>query len=108
SCGFWEMDNFNPMLVQLKAMSRNMGSQFAGALLRPHIPALKGMAEMGMPLDDILTSAKEAGRQLVEDGRMSPETLTIVSRELLPLETYLQFVNYSFQKTLNEQDKEMR
>ena len=46
------------------------------------------MMEKGAPVDDILEAAKEAERQLVEDGEMSPETLAIVGRELLPLEMW--------------------
>jgi len=105
NCGFWEMDNFNPMLVHMKAVSKNMAREFAGALLRPHGPALMGMMEMGAPVDDILDAAKEAGRQLVEDGRISPETLKGVSRELLPLEMYIEIVNKRFQEELSALEK---
>lgn len=105
NCGFWEMDNFDPMLVHMKAVSKNIESEFAGALLRPHGPALKGMMEMGAPVDDIFDAAKEAGRQLVEDGRMSPETLKSVSRELLPLEMYIEIVNKRFQEELEALEK---
>jgi multimeric flavodoxin WrbA len=106
NCGFWEMDNFEPLLVHMKAVSKNMGAEFAGALLRPHGPALKGMMEMGMPVDDVLTSAQEAGRQLVEDGRMSRDTLKVVSRDLLPLEMYVQIINQRFQEALEALEKE--
>ena len=105
NCGFWEMDNFNPMLVHMEAVSKNMGREFAGALLRPHGPALMGMMEMGAPVDDILDAAKEAGRQLVEDGRMSFEILKSVSRELLPLQMYLEIVNKRFQEELDAIEK---
>jgi len=73
--------------------------------LRPHGPALKGMMEMGAPVDDVLDASKEAGRQLVEDGRMSFETLKSVSRELLSLETYLEIVNKRFQEELDALEK---
>jgi multimeric flavodoxin WrbA len=105
NCGFWEMDNFDPLLVHMAAVCKNMGSEFAGALLRPHGPALRGMMEMGMQVDDIFESAKEAGRQLVLEGKMSPETLKVVSRELLPLDMYLQIINHRFQETLDALDK---
>jgi len=105
NCGFWEIDNFNPMLVHMKAVSKNMAREFAGALLRPHGPALMKMMEMGAPVDDILDAAKEAGRQLVEDGRISPETLKGVSRELLPLEMYIEIVNKKFQEELSALEK---
>ena len=106
NCGFWEMDNFNPLIVHMQAVSKNIGSEFAGALLRPHGPALKGMMEMGGPVDDIFKAAKAAGRQLVEDGEMSDETLKVVSRELLPLEMYVEIVNQRFQEALDVPEKE--
>ncbi|MBA7593501.1 hypothetical protein ES703_00424 [subsurface metagenome] len=101
NCGFWEMDNFDPLLVHMKAACKNMGREFAGALLRPHGGGLRAMKEMGAPVDDIFEAAKDAGRQLVRDGEMSAETLATVSRELLPREMYLQFANESFQQALD-------
>ena len=49
---------------------------------------------------------RSAGRQLVEDGKMSPETLKVVSRELLPLEMYTQIINQRFQEALDALEKE--
>ena len=95
SCGYWEMDNFDLMLNYMKVF------EFAGALLRPHADAMMPMMEMGGSLDDIFEAAKEAGRQLVRDGKMSDETLAIVSRELMPLEMYIQAGNQSFQQALD-------
>lgn len=101
NCGFWEMDNFDPLLVHMKAMCRNAGREFGGALLRPHGPALRRMMEMGAPVSDVFEAAKESGRQLVRDGEMSIETLKIVSRELLPLDMYVQNANQRFQQALD-------
>ncbi len=101
NCGFWEMDNFDPLLVHTKAFCRNGDMEFAGALLRPHGEALRPMMEMGISLDDVFEAAREAGRQLVKDGKMSAETLNIVSRELMPLEAYVQAANEMFQQALD-------
>ncbi len=101
TCGFWEMDNFDPLLVHARAACKNAGREFAGALLRPHGGGLKRMVEMGIPIDDIFEAAKEAGRQLVKDGKMSPEILKIVSRELMPLEVYIQAANAIFKEALD-------
>lgn len=79
------MDNFDPLLVYMKAFCRKALNEFAGALLRPHGEGMSVMMEMGMSLDDIFEAAKEAGRKPVEDGGMSAETLSIVSRELMPM-----------------------
>ncbi|MFQ5711633.1 MAG: flavodoxin family protein [Candidatus Geothermarchaeales archaeon] len=102
NCGFWEMDNFDPLLVHIKAVCKNMGREFAGALLRPHGSFLKLMMKRGMPVDDVFKAAKEAGRQLVKNGEMSTETLRIVSRELLPLERYLQEINKGYRQALDK------
>jgi multimeric flavodoxin WrbA len=106
NCGFWEMDNFDALLVHMEAISKNFGGEFAGALLRPHGPALRAMIDMGLPVDDVLAAAKEAGRQLVEEGQISPETLQVVSRELLPLENYVQILNQRWQEALDALEKE--
>jgi len=100
NCGFWELDNFDALVVHAKAICKNANMEFAGALLRPHGPALKGMLQSGASVHDVLTAAREAGRQLIQDGKISPDTLSTVSRELLPRDTYIRIVNQNFQQTL--------
>ena len=102
NCGFWELDNFDAMIMHMKAASKNLGVEFAGALLRPQGPALRRAMALGMPVDDIFAAIKEAGRQLVVDGKMSPETLKIASREILPREEYIQIANQGVQKLLEK------
>ena len=105
NCGFWEMDNFDPLLVHMKAFCKNYGREFAGALLRPCGPMLNPMMEIGGPKDDIFEAVKEAGRQLVRDGAMSVETLATVSRELMPREIYLQVMNQGAKWMLDALEK---
>ena len=106
NCGFWEMDNFDPLIVHMQAVSRNLGREFSGALLRPHGPALKAMMNQGMPVNDVPEAAKEAGRQLAEDGRMNPETLKIVSRELLAQQMYVNIANQYAREKLSASERE--
>ena len=100
SCGFWEMDNFDPLLAHMKAKCRNANREFAGALLRPHGPALKPMASKGAPVNDIFEAARAAGHQFIQDGKMSSQTLATVSRPLMSLEEYVQIANQRYQQTL--------
>jgi hypothetical protein len=102
NCGFWEMDNFDPLLVHMRAACRNFGAEFAGALLRPHGPALSSMLKMGAPVTDVLDAAREAGRQLIADGAMREETLRAVSRELVPQQQYVDLLNENFSKALEK------
>jgi multimeric flavodoxin WrbA len=105
SCGFWEIDNFDPLLSHIKAISKNTNREFAGALLRPHIRALLSMAaDKGEPVGDILEAAKEAGLQLIRDGAMSNSTLDVISRRLLPSDIFIQAVNKRFEELLAGQE----
>ena len=100
SCGFWEMDNFEPLLVHMKAICKNADREFAGALLRPHSSGMKRMLQEGIPIDDIFAAAKAAGRQLVTDGSMSSEDLQAVSRNLVSRDQLMQGANQYFQEML--------
>lgn len=101
TCGWWEMDNFDLLISQMKGLCKNLEREFAGALLRPH-GALKQMVEMGMPLDDIFEAAKDAGRQLVEEDKISTENLTTISRELVTLEMFVEFAKQEAQRMMEE------
>ena len=105
TCGFWEMDNFESIVFHMKAICRNMNRTFAGALLRPCANTLKTMVAMGVPVKDILEAAEEAGRQLVKDGEMSEATLNIISRELIPLDTFVQMANQTFSQMIEAAKK---
>jgi len=106
NCGFWEMDNFDPLVVHIKAICKNTNSEFAGALLRPQGPAMKPMLAIGGLVEDVVEAAREAGRQFVVDGRMSDVTLNTVSRELMSRDDYFRAVNRSFQQRLDALEKE--
>ncbi len=100
NCGFWEMDNFAPLLAQFEALCRIIGFEFAGALLRPAGPLLGAMLEMGAPVLDVIEAARDAGRELVRNGRMSSHALQVVSRDLMPREPYVQTLNQNIQQML--------
>jgi multimeric flavodoxin WrbA len=101
NCGLWEKDNFDPLLAHMKAFCKNASAEFAGALLRPHGEAMPGMLEMGVPIGDIFEAAKEAGCQLITGQKISPETLDIVSRDLLPRDMYIQMLNQFIKQILD-------
>jgi multimeric flavodoxin WrbA len=106
NCGFWEMDNFVSLLAHMKAICENTDLEFAGALLRPHGPTLNMMLKMGAQVQDVLDAAKDAGRQLVTEGKMAEETLNVVSRQLIPLEDYVQRHNVRIQQFVEMMKKQ--
>ncbi|MBW2367471.1 MAG: flavodoxin family protein [Deltaproteobacteria bacterium] len=109
NCGFPELENFDALLHQFanyckRILKNGKPLEFAGALLRPSGPMLMPMKEMGVPVDDIFDAAKEAGRQLVQEGKMSPETLKIVSRDFVPysVEEQHEFANKFIRQSIDE------
>ncbi|MEM0358494.1 MAG: flavodoxin family protein [Candidatus Hadarchaeales archaeon] len=102
TCGFWEKDNFHPALEHVKAMCRNAGREFAGALLRPHGGGLRLLLKLGLPLDDLFEACREAGRRLVREGKIPEELQRKVERELMPLDQYVEAANATFQAALEE------
>jgi len=96
SCGFWELDNFDVLVAHMQAFAKNITAEFSGALLRPHAASLKGMIAMGAPVQDIPEAAREAGRQMVRENRISPGLLETISRPLVPRDVYQQTSNQHF------------
>jgi multimeric flavodoxin WrbA len=84
--GFTEMDNFDPLITHVKAISKNMDRDYIGALLRPYGWILKPAEAQGAPMGDIYNAIKEAGKQLISDGKMKEETLAVAARDIVPRE----------------------
>lgn len=87
--GYWEQDNFDLLIEQMKAFAEHAEWEYVGSLVRPHGEAMKPMMKQPGVIDDIFEAARNAGKQLVNSGAMRPETLDIVRRILLPIEHYV-------------------
>lgn len=96
SCGLWEMEHFDPILIHLKAICKNLGLIFSGALLRPHALALRTF-----PINDILHAAKQAGTEITTQKCISDTLQNTVSRELIPQTDYITMMNDKATSILN-------
>jgi hypothetical protein len=105
NCGFWEMDNFDPLLLHMKAFCRTIGREFAGALIRPCGETFKGLLDLKRPVQDIQEAAEAAGRQLAQEGRIAQETLEGVSREITTLDRFMATSNRICQQVLDALEK---
>ena len=94
--GFTEMDNFDPLVTHVKAISKNISREYAGAVLRPIAWAMPGAKEQGVKLDDIYEAVKEAGRELISNGSMKKETLATIAREYMPRDVAVQLMTSVF------------
>ena len=84
----WDGSNFDPLLAYFGGMCQLRGKEFVGALLRPHAAYLRQPASQ-----DVIEAAREAGKELVEEGRFSWETLHKLGRELVPRDIFFRNMN---------------
>ena len=101
TCGHPELDNFGPLVSQVKAICRNLDREYAGALLRPIAWFLPRADQMGASVDDIYQAAKDAGQQLLRDGRIKAQTLVNVSRDIISRERFVESINANIQTILD-------
>lgn len=97
--GFHELYHFDDLVSHMRSIARMLQGDLLGALLRPHGVILQ-MAEkhMAEKVNAVYDAARQAGRQLVEEGRVSKELEDEVSRELVDRETFVKFMNDYFHK----------
>jgi multimeric flavodoxin WrbA len=85
SSGWWEMGNFGTVLRIAKELAKDCNAEFAGALLRPHA---KFMAENKEKAEKVFEAARQAGHQLVKEGRMSRDLLEAIGQPLISEEKW--------------------
>lgn len=94
-CGFWELENFTPLVSWAQAMCRNLRCDFAGALLRPHAHAFTHMPRVAPAKGRVLKGLKAAARELVIEGRVSPATEATVAENLVGRDLFVNLANRS-------------
>ncbi|MFX0125122.1 MAG: flavodoxin family protein [Candidatus Hodarchaeota archaeon] len=92
SAAWWKIENFDPMIAYFQAFCNNFDREFAGALLRPHSVALVPLRKERV-IDDINGAAKKAGNEIITQGKISQEYLSIISQELMPQDFYIDILN---------------
>jgi len=80
--GFSELDNFDPLVVHVKAATKNLGKEYAGEVLVPSAWSLGGSDEIR---DTVLKLIESAGAHLVTGGKIpneiSSQIHSLVSRD---------------------------
>jgi multimeric flavodoxin WrbA len=101
TCGFAELDNFDPLVAHVKAICRNMNAAFAGALLRPQAPVLPHVGLLHpFKIHAVTKAIKQAGEELVRGETMSEATLAEAAAEIVGPEDYAKHANQHFEKIL--------
>lgn len=97
--GWWEKDNMGTVLRIAEELAKDVGQELAGAVLRPHAFLMKENKEKA---EIILKATKQAGYQLVKDGRITKKVLDTISQPLVSEEEFRQRSNDEYEKAKNK------
>ncbi|MFO7962555.1 MAG: flavodoxin family protein [Desulfobacterales bacterium] len=107
TCGFGEMDNFDPIVQHMEAAAKNMRAEFVGALVRPMGPVMETMEEMAPEsVRPVYEAFQKAGFECVSTGGISEESTRAASKPLMTNDEFLAFANPYFQGEIDKNKKE--
>jgi len=81
-CGYPGLYNFDPLLLHMERISRNLHSKYCGALLRPGIFSLLLTKKYPDRIKQVLDAVRMAGQELIRDGRVSEKTAKAVAMDI--------------------------
>ena len=94
--GWWEMGNLGTVLRIAEELAKDAGQELAAAVLRPHAFLMKENKEKA---EIILKATKQAGTQLIKEGRITKEVLDTISQPLMSEEDLRLRYNNAYSKT---------
>lgn len=100
TCGWWELDNFGTVLRIAEELAKDVGIEFAGAILRPHAFIMEENKEKAKI---IIAALKQAGVQLIKDGKITDDLLETISQPLISEEELKRRYNESYIKVKSGQ-----
>jgi putative sterol carrier protein len=80
-CGYYETENFDPLLTYFEAVARNNHTPLVAALLRPHAMLMTEDVPVG-PIVRVERALHAAGMELVKKGKVSRKLRKAVSQPL--------------------------
>ncbi|MHA2383842.1 MAG: flavodoxin family protein [Candidatus Thorarchaeota archaeon] len=93
--GWWEKENMKLVVDFVDHMARDASVEFSGSLLRPHASLMDKYKEKA---DEILSAAKNAGTQLIKEGKMAQYTLDVISQPMQSEKELRDWYNKAYQK----------
>lgn len=107
-CGFFELDNFDPLVTHVQALCRNFGANYAGAVLRPGgplLPEIPTIHPLFFKIRAVSKAIEQAGREFVHDGKISADAQSAASADIVAKDKYLSEANRWFDEQLAKRQK---
>jgi hypothetical protein len=95
NCGFPDRIHFEPLVQQFQHLTAD-GRALAATILVAGGEALGRTYTPGGPMEWLNAALRQAGREIVAQGHLSPETETVLTRPLVPPADYVTRANESW------------
>jgi hypothetical protein len=99
-CGYPGLYNFDPLVMHVTRLARNLHSSFCGALLRPGIFSLLLGKKYPEEIGKIMEAIGRAGQELVGEGRVRTSTLEEAAAEVCSADELMQTANAYWEREL--------
>ncbi|MBU0676116.1 MAG: NAD(P)H-dependent oxidoreductase [Proteobacteria bacterium] len=105
-CGFPEISHFAPIVAMYRAMATSGGATIVGEILRTSSESLTFHERYQDRYDHLLASLHQAGRQVAEQGYVSPITEQQIAQPFHGnVDGFRQVANYSWETLLEYEEK---
>lgn len=102
TCGFYEKDNTDVWVENLKRASRNFSTEYIGTLIRPSSHILFWKKDYGDNINSIKEAAHQAGYELVTKGEVSLKLINKVGEDFLSRDEVVKLSNAAWERQLNK------
>jgi hypothetical protein len=102
SCGFSEMDNFEPLVDTMKRACLNLYMEYKGELLRQGAHFLRLNDFYPSEIDVVLRAARSAGQELIKKGKVSKETAEKVALPFCKKEEFVRQTNIMWDEMIEK------
>jgi len=99
-CGYPGLHNFDPLLLHMQRLARNLHTDFCGALLRPAVFSVLLGKKYPDRVRAVMNAFRAAGEELVEYGKVSESTLAAAATDICSTEELVAAANAYWDREL--------
>ena len=101
-CGYPGLQNFDPLIMHMKRIARNLHTEYCGAILRPAVYSLLLTKKYPDKTREVMEAIRWAGEELVRDGRVSSATFDRVSADICSRQELMATANSYWDRELEK------
>jgi len=101
-CGYPGLSNFEPLVLHMERLARNLHTNFCGALLRPAAFSLLLRKKYPESVKEVVDAIRTAGEEVVQFGKVSESTLKAVAADICSTEELVAITNAYWDRELED------